>query len=308
MRIVIVTGGFDPLHSGHISYFYKARSLGDLLIVGLNSDSWLVRKKGMPFLNWSERYEIIKSLRMVTDVISFNDEDDTGKDAIKILREKYPRAKLIFANGGDRNSENTSEQEIEDKNLSFAFGVGGNFKKNSSSWILDKWKNFCMTEHFKETSNDFIKITPVEGHHDLQSVRRIRNECKHFMTRYNKDITEEEQTKWFSSLDHNKNWLFVVNKFLHGVASSVIGYGYNRIEGDSILLTGGLVETERGKEHGRALFSFLLEHAKTLNIPVKLEVLKNNVPAIKLYRSLGFVEIEKNDLIIKMEYKNDSAV
>lgn len=157
-------------------------------------------------------------------------------------------------------------------------------------------------------TDEFIKIISVENFDDLQSVRKIRNDCKHFMTRYTKNITEEEQTNWFASLDHSKNWLFIVYKLYHGVASSVIGYGYNRIENDSILLTGGLIESERGKEHGRTLFSFLLEHAKSFKLPIKLEVLLTNIPAIKLYRSLGFIEIEKNDLLIKMEYKNDSVV
>lgn len=310
MKIVIATGGFDPLHSGHIAFLSEAKTLGDLLIVGLNSDSWLTRKKGKPFLNWPERYEILKSLRMVTQVIPFNDEDDTAKDAIQILRKKYPNAKLIFANGGGKdNITNTFEQNIKDDNLSFVFDIGGNVKKNSSSWILDKWKKYSVSdEQSAVKAHESIKIIPVENHQDLQSVRKIRNECKHFMTRYNKDITEEEQTKWFSTLDLEQNWLFVMYKTDYGVVSSVIGYGYNRIENNSVLLTGGLIENERGKEYGRALFSFLLEHAKKIKLPIKLEVLTNNVPAIKLYRSLGFVETEQNELLIKMEYKNDSFV
>ena len=65
MRIVLVTGGFDPLHSGHIGYFKEARSLGDCLIVGVNSDEWLSRKKGQPFMPLKERITLIENLKMV---------------------------------------------------------------------------------------------------------------------------------------------------------------------------------------------------------------------------------------------------
>lgn len=139
MKVVIVTGGFDPIHSGHISYFRSARLLGDILIVGLNSDEWLTRKKGKSFMEWKERKEIIQELRMVDRVISFDDSDNTGRDAIHVTRRIFPNAELIFANGGDRAKENTAEQDIKDDKLSFAFGVGGTDKKNSSSWILNNF-------------------------------------------------------------------------------------------------------------------------------------------------------------------------
>ena len=64
MNIVLVTGGFDPLHSGHIEYFKAAKELGDHLVVGVNSDEWLTRKKGRPFMSFDERCAIIKELRV----------------------------------------------------------------------------------------------------------------------------------------------------------------------------------------------------------------------------------------------------
>ena len=75
MKIVLVTGGFDPLHSGHMDYFNSARSLGNKLAVGLNSDEWLTRKKGQPFMSWQERAGIISNLRSVDYVIEFDDSD-----------------------------------------------------------------------------------------------------------------------------------------------------------------------------------------------------------------------------------------
>jgi len=139
MNIVLVTGGFDPLHSGHISYFKAAKSLGDELIVGLNSDEWLERKKGKAFMPWNERLAIVNSLAVVNETFTFLDEDDTAKNFIRQVRAHYPDAHLIFANGGDRTSENIPEMDIDDNNISFKFGVGGEDKKNSSSWILKEW-------------------------------------------------------------------------------------------------------------------------------------------------------------------------
>ena len=138
MKVVIVTGGFDPLHSGHIAYFKAARELGDHLVVGLNSDDWLIRKKGKAFMPFEERAAILKELSCVDEVIGFNDNDDTANHAIfQILSTKGSRTKVIFANGGDRTQSNIPEMEFT--NVDFVFGVGGEDKKNSSSWILKEW-------------------------------------------------------------------------------------------------------------------------------------------------------------------------
>ena len=142
MKIVLVTGGFDPIHSGHIAYFKSARELGDKLVVGVNSDEWLTRKKGQPFMSWEERATIVASLHDVDRVINFDDSDNSAKDAIRKAREIFPGHDIIFANGGDRTKDNIPEMELlkEYLNLTFVFGVGGEDKKNSSSWILQEWK------------------------------------------------------------------------------------------------------------------------------------------------------------------------
>jgi cytidyltransferase-like protein len=143
MKVVLVTGGFDPLHSGHIAYFKAARELGDHLVVGLNSDTWLTRKKGRPFMPIAERAAIVKELNCVDEVITFNDDDDTACLAIgQVLSTKATKWKLIFANGGDRTNTTTPEYKAwgDHPDVEFAFGVGGEDKANSSSWILDEWK------------------------------------------------------------------------------------------------------------------------------------------------------------------------
>jgi cytidyltransferase-like protein len=141
-KIVLITGGFDPLHSGHIAYIKAARELGDSLIVGVNSDEWLRRKKGQEFMPWEERATIIAALHNIDRVINFDDSDNSAKDAIKKVRAIHPAAQIIFANGGDRTKENIPEMDLltEMLHLDFVFGVGGDDKKNSSSWILQEWK------------------------------------------------------------------------------------------------------------------------------------------------------------------------
>lgn len=147
-NIVLITGGFDPIHSGHLDFIDASKALGSeaswfgsMIIVGVNSDEWLARKKGKPFMPLEERVRIVRSLKNVDDVIIFDDSDDTACSAIRKVRTLYPNSHIIFANGGDRTLSNIPETVMssQDPNLTFVFGVGGN-KTNSSSWILGEWK------------------------------------------------------------------------------------------------------------------------------------------------------------------------
>lgn len=139
-KVVVITGGFDPIHSGHIDYINAAKELGDILIVGVNSDEWLVRKKGRSFMPFEDRVSIIGALQNVDYAIPFNDRDNSAKDAIAWARKVYPDHTIIFANGGDRTSDNIPEMDFVDDNIEFTFGVGGSDKKNSSSYLLQEWK------------------------------------------------------------------------------------------------------------------------------------------------------------------------
>lgn len=139
MKIVVATGGFDPVHSGHIKYLNAAAKLGDLLLVGINSDEWLQRKKGKEFLSFYERSFIIKNLKSVNLTFGFDDADGSAKDAIRHARSFYLNDTIIFVNGGDRTNTNIPEMGVEDSNLEFVFGVGGEDKANSSSLILKGW-------------------------------------------------------------------------------------------------------------------------------------------------------------------------
>ena len=135
-KVSLVTGGFDPIHSGHISYFKRAKDLSNYLIVGLNGDPWLKRKKGQYFQSWTERADIIRHHDMVDAVISYNDDDDSSCEGIAKCLDIAQT--VVFCNGGDREKTNTPEVDKygENPRVQFKFGIGGSDKMNSSSWIL----------------------------------------------------------------------------------------------------------------------------------------------------------------------------
>ena len=138
--IVLVSGGFDPIHSGHIKLIKEASEHGRVVIL-LNSDQWLRNKKGMEFLPFKEREIIMSALKNVIDVISCGNIDETCIDGIKIAIDKYKNSGIKFANGGDRDNKTTPESIFcNNNNIELLWGIGGNNKSNSSSWILKKWK------------------------------------------------------------------------------------------------------------------------------------------------------------------------
>lgn len=157
-KIVICSGGFDPLHQGHIEYFKSAKKLGDTLVVALNSDSWLSRKKGKSFMSWNDRASIIKELKCVDYIIDFNDDDDSARDAIKKVFEIFPNSHILFANGGDRSETNILE--VTEDNVEFIFEVGGSKKLNSSSQILKDWESWIL-------SNKNSKVNRVWGWYEV---------------------------------------------------------------------------------------------------------------------------------------------
>ena len=139
-NIILVSGGFDPVHSGHISLIQEAADYGDVIVL-LNSDEWLRAKKGKEFLPYKEREIIMGSIKKVIDVISFDDTDTTCINGIRKVLNKYPNCKIKFANGGDRNNKTTPETKFcEDNEVETLWGIGGDTKKNSSSWIIKRWQ------------------------------------------------------------------------------------------------------------------------------------------------------------------------
>ena len=131
-KIVAVSGGFDPIHVGHVRMIRGAAELGDVIVIA-NSDDWLLRKKGYTFMNWQERAEILQSIKGVVAVYEAKYEDDSVCASLKALTPD------IFANGGDRKEGNIPEYRLcEDLGIEMKFGIGGTDKPQSSSWLVEK--------------------------------------------------------------------------------------------------------------------------------------------------------------------------
>lgn len=140
MKYYIISGGFDPIHEGHIELIKASAKASDGVIVLVNSDEWLMRKKGKAFQNFNTRRVICENFKGVLEAIGFDDADNSASDGIRKVRAKYPNDELCFANGGDRGSGNIREDDVCKKcNVELVFGVGGDNKANSSSWILQNW-------------------------------------------------------------------------------------------------------------------------------------------------------------------------
>ncbi len=146
--IVAVSGGFDPLHAGHIRLFKAAKKLGDKLIVILNNDNWLKKKKGFVFIPQNERKEILESLEWVDRVIIAGHGPDPRNMSVGAeLKKLKPN---IFANGGDRTKKNIPEVAIcKTINCKMVFNVGKGGKIQSSSWLL---KNFLKARNISQES------------------------------------------------------------------------------------------------------------------------------------------------------------
>ncbi len=247
MKISVVSGGFDPIHSGHISYLEAAKKEGDYLVVALNSDKWLKNKKEKNFLPFHERRLILESIKYVDEVIDFEDDNEGSCiNALSKLKNKYPNDELIFCNGGDRNKDNIPEMRV--KNIKFKFGIGGNEKENSSSSILKKWnyekeervwghfynlfldKNIKVKElivspkqgmsfqrHFHRNEIWFISEGSCTVHHSKKSEKD-----KKTFTLKKDDIFKVKKNEWHQIINPNKEICKIIE----------IQYGDKLIESD----------------------------------------------------------------------------
>lgn len=246
---MIITGGFDPIHSGHIAYLNEARKLGDLLVVGANSDAWLRRKKGREFMPWEERASVLSSISGVDRVINFNDDDGSAKDAIRKVRDLYPKDQIVFANGGDRTDANIPEMDIRDDNLEFVFGVGGLHKSNSSSWILQEWKSpkterpwgYYRVLHENSTEVKLKELTIEPG--KQLSMQRHSDRAEHWFvaqgvaTVYTINTkTDAELLGVFNKFDHvhikRSEWHQLANEGTESLKMIEIQYGERCVEED----------------------------------------------------------------------------
>lgn len=211
MKIIVVSGGFDPIHSGHISYFKAARKLGDKVIVALNSDNWLIDKKGTYFMPFNERKLVIENLSLVDSVIDFKDDDKgSATNALIKIKQIYPNDSIIFANGGDRNKNNIPEMSVD--GIDFSFSVGGDDKINSSSWILKKWKypnedrvwgSFSNLFEQKHVKVKELIVKPGKGTSFQKHFKRneiwlvSKGSCEVFFSEDNPDVKQSMRLRTF---------------------------------------------------------------------------------------------------------------
>lgn len=137
MKIVIESGFFNPLHGGHLDMIEAGAKLGDKLIVIVNNDQQQIAKKGKVILDENNRLRLIGALRAVDDAFIAIDEDGSVIASLEKIANQYPDAELVFANGGDRDSEKAvPESDICHRyNIEMIFGVGGTEKADSSTRI-----------------------------------------------------------------------------------------------------------------------------------------------------------------------------
>ena len=247
MKIIVVSGGFDPIHSGHIAYFKSAREIGDKLIVALNSDEWLVKKKGKFFMPFLERKAIVENLSCVDLVIDFEDDElGSATNALIKVKEMYPDDQLIFANGGDRNKDNIPEMSVN--GIDFQFGVGGDDKKNSSSWILKNWQYYYEERLWGSFYNLFeedqvkvkeLIVDPGKGMSFQKHFKRSeiwmvsKGSC---VVNYSKDDPDNKQNIKLNKFDHYLvplgEWHQITNPFEETCHLIEIQYGEECVEGD----------------------------------------------------------------------------
>ena len=143
--ISIVSGGFDPIHPGHIMMMKDCLKFSNYLIVGVNSNKWLINKKGNYFMDIQHRLYVVSSLNVVNETMEFEDDEKGSANNLLIkIRNKYSNDKIIFANGGDR-SDSSKILEFETAkqyNIDLKFGIGGSHKESSSSDLLKRWSEY----------------------------------------------------------------------------------------------------------------------------------------------------------------------
>ena len=239
-KVSIVSGGFDPVHSGHINLMLAAKELGDQLIVLLNSDEWLSRKKGRPFMNFFERKMVLENLWFVDYVLDFDDSDNSAVDGLEKVVSMYKQKDdLYFCNGGDRNSlDDIPEKGVP--GIQLKFGVGGDTKINSSSKLVNEyfsrpaerdWGNWDVLKNYEHLGVKVKELIIRPGQSTSMQRHRYRSE---FMFVADGELTNMNRTTEkhnYTMIDQGE-WHKLENKGKKDLHIVEIQYGTACVEED----------------------------------------------------------------------------
>ena len=239
-KVSIVSGGFDPVHSGHINLMLAAKELGDQLIVLLNSDEWLSRKKGRPFMNFFERKMVLENLWFVDYVLDFDDSDNSAVDGLEKVVSMYKQKDdLYFCNGGDRNSlDDIPEKGVA--GIQLKFGVGGDTKINSSSKLVNEyfsrpaerdWGNWDVLKNYEHLGVKVKELIIKPGQSTSMQRHRYRSE---FMFVADGELTNMNRTtdKHSYTMIDQGEWHKLENKGKKDLHIVEIQYGTACVEED----------------------------------------------------------------------------
>ena len=181
--VAIISGGFDPIHAGHLALIKEAANIGRVHVL-LNSDAWLTRKKGRPFLNYDTRADILAEFMSVHAISPVDDRDGTVVEGLKYVQERYRHAQFAFLNGGDRKQKNTPESDYcENNNIELMWNIGGE-KQASSSELLEVYNSPIKSttrpwgryEVFNESKNWKGKILRINPDNSISLQRHFKRE------------------------------------------------------------------------------------------------------------------------------------
>lgn len=251
--IIVLSGGFDPLHEGHIAMFDAASASYDVVYVGLNSDEWLTRKKGKPFMTFKTRWSILKSLTQIDYIAAFDDSDDSAIDLLKRLLDwNRPGDSITFGNGGDKANSNYPEYDFCIKNnIKINDTLGGSHKINSSSALLKNWNIESMIRDWgqwkvlhsypPETKIKELIVTPGASLSWQQHLQRsekwfIRTGIAtlYHSNDYDKNINKNILVKDDMITIPSERWHKLLNDYKENLSIIEIQYGSNCIESDII--------------------------------------------------------------------------